>query len=72
MDIKSFTIDNGLREEVQLYIHEYLKKKIIERAFAGIDVKDIAEARKVIDEAFNQMVLEYVRIFDLPEVNENE
>ena len=61
-----------MREDVQLYIHSYLEKKLLERAFAGFEVKDIAESKRVIDEAFTYMVLEFVRTIDMPEVNENE
>jgi hypothetical protein len=71
-NVKSFAINKGMREDVQLYIHSYLEKKLLERAFAGFEVKDIAESKRVIDEAFTYMVLEFVRTIDMPEVNENE
>lgn len=71
-NIQSFAINRGLREDVQKYLLDYLKEKVIERAFRGHDVKDIAEARRVIDEAFAQIVSDHIRDPETKVINEME
>lgn len=67
-----FTINKPMREDVQEFLHNYLKGKIIERAFQGQPVNDIAEAKRVIDESFNLLVKEFVAKPDEPIINESE
>lgn len=71
-NIQSFAINRGLREDVQKYLNDFLKQKVIERAFMGHDVKDIAEARRVIDEAFAQIVSDYIKQPETEFINEME
>jgi hypothetical protein len=71
-NVKSFVIDKAMREDVKKYIYSYIEKKLLERAFAGFEVKDIAESKRIIDEAFTYMTLEFTRTIEMPEVNENE
>jgi hypothetical protein len=71
-NIQTFAINRGLREDVQKYLNDFLKEKVIERAFMGNDVKDLAEARRVIDEAFAQIVADYIRDPEMKVINEME
>lgn len=71
-NIQTFAINRGLREDVQKYLIDFLKQKVIDRAFMGQDVKDIAEARRVIDEAFNQIISDYIQTPETRVINEME
>jgi hypothetical protein len=71
-NIQTFAINRGLREDVQKYLNDYLKEKVIERAFMGYDVKDLAEAHRVIDEAFAKIIAEYIQTPETKVINEME
>jgi len=46
-----------MREEVRLYLLQYLTDKAVIKVFAQEDTKAIAEAKGVIDEAFENLDL---------------
>lgn len=60
-NVRIFANDVNMRKEVKEYIIEVLKKEIITKAFNGQDVKDLAEARNIIDISFDAMVKEFTR-----------
>lgn len=70
--VQLFANDVRTREDVKAYIIEILKLQVIDRAFSGQDVKDLAEAKKIIDISFDAMVKEFTRNPDKPVVNEME
>ena len=57
--LNTFTNDVHLREKVQDYLLEYLDMFALERLYAKDDVSGIADAKIVIEGAFNQLVIEY-------------
>jgi hypothetical protein len=76
MDINTrlfiFARDVATREEVKEYFDQYIKGKILERAFAKQDIKDLAEAKELIDGIFAQMEYEVKSMTPDKFVNENE
>jgi len=76
MDINTrlfrFARDVAMRDEVKEYFDMYIKGKILERAFAKQDVKDLAEAKEVIDGIFAQMKYEVEAATQKNFINENE
>ena len=76
MDINTrlfiFARDVSMREEVKEYFDMYIKTQILQRAFAKQDVKDLAEAKEVIDSIFAQMKYEVEAATPKNFVNENE
>jgi hypothetical protein len=57
--LKSFYDNNVIRDAVHDYLISFLEEKVIERAFAGKEVKDIAEAKTVIEKAFANLEGKY-------------
>lgn len=55
MDLKDFSRNDYLREEVRNFVIAFLKEEAVTRTFAGQDVEHIKEAKLVIDKAFNFM-----------------
>jgi len=53
--MQDFYLNEGMREEVRLYLLKFLTDKAVEKVFAQEDTKAIAEARDVIEEAFNNL-----------------
>lgn len=53
--LKDFFLNEGMREEVRLYLLKFLTDKAVEKVFAKEDTQAIAEAKEVIDEAFNNL-----------------
>jgi len=53
--MQDFYLNEGMREEVRLYLLKFLTEKAIEKVFAQEDTKAIAEAKDVIDGAFSQL-----------------
>jgi hypothetical protein len=76
MDINTrlfiFARDVATRAEVKEYFDQYIKGQILQRAFAKQDVKDIVEAKELIDGIFNQMDYEVKASSTEQFVNENE
>jgi len=50
--LKAFYENARLKDAVYDYLVEYLRDMIIDRAFKKEDIKDLAEARIVIEKAF--------------------
>lgn len=50
--INLFARDVHTRTELQEHMTEYLKDMIIKRAFVGLDVNGLAEAKTIIDTYF--------------------
>ena len=76
MDINTrlfiFARDVATREEVKQYFDFYIREQIINRAFAKQDVKDLAEAKELIDGIFSKMDYEVKSVLPKEFVNENE
>jgi len=71
-NVQIFANDTHMRNDVKDYIIDVLKAQIITRAFNGEDVKDLAEAKKIIEISFSAMVNEFTREQVKPIVNEME
>ncbi len=76
MDINTrlfiFARDVATREEVKEYIDSYIKEQLLQRAFARQDIKDLVEAKEVIENVFSQMKYEVEAATPKNFVNENE
>lgn len=55
--LRDFYLNEGMREEVRLYFVKFLTDKAVEKVFAKEDTQALAEAKDVIDEAFNNLEL---------------
>jgi len=55
--LQEFYKDTATRDNVKEYLIETLKNKMIEVGFEKGDTKPIAEAKEIIDEAFDNMEL---------------
>ena len=53
--LRDFYYNEHLRKEVQEYLVTYLKARAIEKVFDREDVSAIAEAKELIDDAFDNM-----------------
>lgn len=53
--LRNFYMDEELRNEVQNYLNTYLKEKAIEKVFNREDTSAIAEAKEMIDGAFENL-----------------
>jgi len=60
--IEQFYLQNALKDEVQTYIHKHLEKLAIKKVFSKEDTTAIAEAKEIIDSAFDQINEDYKRI----------
>jgi len=59
MRLKEFYQDKELREEVKAYFIKFLELKAIEKVFDRQATGDIAEAKDLIDGAFEQLDYEF-------------
>lgn len=53
--LRDFYHNEYLRNEVQEYLISYLKERAIEKVFDKEDVSAIAEAKEIIDDAFDNL-----------------
>lgn len=53
--IEAFYRDSAMRDNVKAFLQKHLEKKALEKVFNKEDTSHIAEAREVIDEAFEAM-----------------
>jgi len=53
--LKDFYLNEVMREDVKTYLLAFLTDKAVAKVFAQEDTKAIAEAKEVIDEAFNNL-----------------
>jgi len=53
--LKDFYLNEVMREDVKTYLIQFLTDKAVTKVFAQEDTKSIAEAKDVIDEAFNHL-----------------
>jgi len=65
--LKDFYINEGMREEVKAYLQQYLEVKALEKVFAKEDTQAMAEAKEVIDEAFENLEVLFPKKEDLRE-----
>lgn len=70
--VQDFAINRFQREAVHDYITEKLKVEVIDRAFSGSDIKDLAEAKKIIDAIFKNMETEFCSKPETKVINEME
>lgn len=68
--LHTFAVDKVMRTEVKDYLIEFLAKEVVVRAFAGQDVKDLAEARNCINRCFAQMDKEFGVEYTAEVINE--
>jgi hypothetical protein len=57
--LKSFYENEPVRKELYDFMIKTLEEMVIERAFAGKPVADLAEARKVINKTFSNLEGKY-------------
>lgn len=57
--LKDFYLNEVMRNDVRAYLEDYLKLVAIERIFEKEDVSGIADAREVIDKAFENLEATY-------------
>ena len=57
--IRIFNGDVGTKEAVQEYITQFIANEGIRRIFAKEDVSAVADAKLLLDKAFDQMQAEY-------------
>ena len=55
--LQDFYLNEVMREDVKTYLIQFLTDKAVTKVFAQEDTKAIAEAKDVIDEAFNHLEL---------------
>lgn len=53
--LKDFYLNEGMRNEVKTYLIDFLKEQAIEKTFNKEPTEHIAEAKEVIDKAFNNL-----------------
>jgi len=53
--LQDFYLNENMREEVKKYLVSFLVDKAVVKVFAQEDTKAIAEAKDVIDEAFENL-----------------
>jgi len=66
--LKDFYLNEGMREEVRLYLLKFLTDKALVKVFAQEDTKAIAEARDVIEEAFNHLEVIFLKKSEAKEI----
>lgn len=67
-NLHDFYLNEGMREEVRQYLLKFLTEKAIEKVFAQEDTKAIAEAKEVIDEAFNNLEIIFQKKLESKEI----
>jgi hypothetical protein len=65
--LKDFYVNTAMRDEVKTYLIDFLKIQAIDKAFKKEDTSAIAEAKEIIDKAFDELDL----LFS-PQVQEKE
>lgn len=53
--LKDFYLNEVMREEVKTYLIDFLKVQAIEKAFNREDTSAVAEAKEVLEKAFNNL-----------------
>lgn len=71
-NVQIFANDTATKNEVKSYILTFLEKQVIEKAFSGLPITDVVEAKKVIEKAFDAMDTEFVMEHPKSPVNEME
>lgn len=57
--LKDFFLNELMRNEVKEYLEGYLRLLAVERAFAKEDTLGIAEAREILEKAFDNLEATY-------------
>ena len=55
MSLQKFYLDKGMSKEVKEFLLNHLKEIAVTKAFSGLPVVGIGEAKQAIDSAFNQL-----------------
>jgi len=53
--LKDFYLNEVMRNDVKTYLIDFLKVQAIEKAFAKEDTSAVAEAKEVLDKAFENL-----------------
>jgi hypothetical protein len=53
--LRQFVENEVMKNTVKAYMISVLEKRIVSEAYAGKDVKAVAEAKKVIDKTFSEI-----------------
>jgi hypothetical protein len=53
--LKDFYLNEAMRGDVKTYLIDFLKIQAIEKSFAKEDISGVAEAKEVIDRAFENL-----------------
>lgn len=65
--LKDFYLNEVMRTDVKTYLYDFLKIQAVDKAFKREDTGSIAEAKEIIDKAFEELEL----LFS-PKVTEKE
>lgn len=68
MNLQDFYLNESLRNEVKTYLIDFLKIQAIEKTFNREGTEAIAEAKDVIDKAFDNLELLFTSKAEVKEV----
>ena len=68
MNLKDFYLDKSIRSEVQDYLINFLKEEALRKLFDKEDVSAVAEAKEMIDKAFENLDVMFMSRADAKEV----
>ena len=66
--LKDFYLNEVMRNDVKTYLIDFLKVQAIEKTFANEDVSGIADAKEVLDKAFDNLDILFATKSDSKEV----
>jgi len=68
MNLKDFYLDKSLRSEVQDYLINFLKEEALRKLFDKEDVSAVAEAKEIVDKAFENLDVMFMSRADAKDV----
>jgi hypothetical protein len=66
-NLQSFTQDIRTKEELIAFINDYINQYALDKVFKNLDVKGIADAKQIINDAFQQLDI----LYGLPTTKKN-
>lgn len=66
--LKDFYLNESMRNEVKTYLIDFLKVQAIAKAFAREDTSSVAEAKEVLDKAFENLDILFLPKSEVKEV----
>lgn len=68
--IQSFATDKEMRDDVRVYIINFMAQEIIRKTFNNESVVGYHEAKTILEASFSQLEKEYGQVFVKESVNE--